>query len=142
MFAGNEPHPPIDIFCHGDEVVATVRGELDCSTAPGLAERLGEVIEIVRPRRLILDLAGVPFLDCAGARAIARVQARMDTGGQVVLRSLQPVPGKVIKITGLAAGCVIEGAGQGGHARVFGWPRWADPRRRRAAPEPGLRQIG
>jgi anti-anti-sigma factor len=57
----------VAIRWHGDQVMVAVHGEIDFVAAPALSARLGEVIEVAKPRRLILDLAGVPFLDCAGA---------------------------------------------------------------------------
>jgi anti-anti-sigma factor len=49
--------------------VATVTGELDIATAPGLMEGLLKVVE-THPERLVLDLGSLVFVDVAGARAL------------------------------------------------------------------------
>lgn len=99
----------VDIRWHGDQATVVVHGEIDFFTAPALSARLGEVIDVAKPRRLILDLADVPFLDCAGARAIAGVRAALPECCQVVLCSLRPSPRRVFQITGLWQGCVVDG---------------------------------
>jgi anti-anti-sigma factor len=99
----------VDIRWHGDQATVAVHGEIDFFTAPALSARLGEVIEVARPRRLILDLAGVRFLDCAGARAVADARAALPECCQVVIRSLRPSPRRVFEITGLWHGCVVDG---------------------------------
>ena len=43
----------VDIRWHGDQATVAVHGEIDFFTAPALAARLGEVIEVARPRRLV-----------------------------------------------------------------------------------------
>jgi anti-anti-sigma factor len=80
----------VDIHWHGDQATVAVLGEIDFFTAPALSVRLDEVIDIARPRRLIVDLAGVPFLDCAGARAVAGARAALPECCQMVLCSLRP----------------------------------------------------
>ena len=99
----------VDIRWHGDQATVAVYGEIDFFTAPALSARLGEVIEVARPRRLILDLGGVRFLDCAGARAVAGARAALPECCQVELRLLRPMPRKVFEITGLWHGCVVDG---------------------------------
>lgn len=99
----------VDIGWHGDQATVAVRGEIDFFNAPALSARLGEVIDVAKPRRLILDLAGVPFLDRAGAQAVADARAALPECCQVVLCSLRPLPRKVFQITGLWHGCVVDG---------------------------------
>lgn len=99
----------VDVCWHGGVATVAVRGEIDSSTAPRLSERLAEVIGGAQPRRLILDLADVPFVDCAGARALAGVRAALPGCCQVVIRSLCPSARKVFALTGLWCGCVVDG---------------------------------
>jgi anti-anti-sigma regulatory factor len=56
-----------------------------------------------------VDLGGVRFLDCAGARAVAGARAALPECCEVVLCSLRPLPRKVFEITGLWRGCVVDG---------------------------------
>lgn len=49
--------------------VVIAEGAVDASALPLLSWHLARVVER-RPRMLVLDLAGVSFLDCAAAHAI------------------------------------------------------------------------
>lgn len=131
----------VEIRWHGDRAMVAVHGEIDFFTAPALSARLGEVVE-ARPRQLILDLGGVPFLDCAGARAVAGAGAGLPGCCQVVIRSLRPSPRRLFEVTDLWHGCVVDGILRTGGegvipARARRWPqlakRWGRqswPRRR------------
>jgi anti-anti-sigma factor len=99
----------VGVRWQGGQATVWVHGEIDFFSASDLSARLGEVIEVARPRRLIVDLAGVPFLDCAGARAVAGARAALPECCPVVIRSLRPSPRRVFEITGLWHGCVVDG---------------------------------
>jgi anti-anti-sigma factor len=60
-------------------VVATVEGELDVDTAPGLSEQL--VPLAAAGRHLILNLAGVRFCDCAGLSLFLRLRKSVSASG-------------------------------------------------------------
>lgn len=85
----------------GEEVVVEVRGELDVATSPDLRATLHPVA-VAGPPRVVVDLSGVSFIDSTGigvlVTALKQVRAR---GGQMVLRSPQPMVRKVLAITGL-----------------------------------------
>jgi anti-anti-sigma factor len=51
-----------------------VTGDVDLETAPLLVERLLATLRTRAPRRLLLDLSGVEFLDCAGISALVTVR--------------------------------------------------------------------
>ena len=54
-----------------------------------------------RTERLGFDLAGVLFLDCAGARAL-RIATRFAPGGcPVIIGSLSPMPRRIAELLGL-----------------------------------------
>lgn len=80
--------------------VITVGGELDLVTA-------GELEDFVcRARRpgdqVVLDLAGVGFLDCSGLRALLRVhQDVLSDGGASRLAAPERIAGRVLAITGV-----------------------------------------
>jgi anti-anti-sigma factor len=75
----------------------TVTGELDIATAPGLAERLDKVAS-AHPERLVLDLAGLAFLDAAGARALAAVTRAAPPGCPVIVRAISPAAGRLLRL--------------------------------------------
>ncbi|MGE5288932.1 MAG: STAS domain-containing protein [Micromonosporaceae bacterium] len=83
------------------EATVTVRGEIDISTAGILAGRLAAVIGR-GPRRLVIDMAGVDFMDSSGLHALIRVRAALPEECPVVLRSLQQQVRRVLEVSGLS----------------------------------------
>lgn len=67
--------PPLAIavtpVVHGTVTIA-VTGEIDMLTAPQLWAALTGTMDAYQPRSLIVDMAGVPFLDAAGMTALVR----------------------------------------------------------------------
>jgi anti-anti-sigma factor len=93
----------------GHTLHAVVTGELDISTESRLRRRLARGIEKRLPERLMLDLAGVTFMDCAGLSALVWVDDQMrERGGHTVLcRPSRPVL-KVISLLGLQSRFAIQ----------------------------------
>lgn len=87
----------------GDVLIVALTGELDLATAPSLRERLtGLVQSDPPPCRLVLDVAGLHFLDASGISALLTTQRVMAArGGEVVLRSPTRLVRRVIKVLDL-----------------------------------------
>ena len=68
-----------EISDEGGSPVLAVRGEVDFLSAPQLAASLDELVG-ASPRRLLVDLAGTTFMDCAGARVIAEARLALPRG--------------------------------------------------------------
>jgi anti-sigma B factor antagonist len=84
-----------------DEVVVEVQGEVDMAAAPEFSASLRHALEDCRGRVLI-DLAGVTFIDSQGLKALVR--AYKSYGHQhrrVILRAPQPQTRRVLEISGL-----------------------------------------
>jgi anti-anti-sigma factor len=81
----------------GGRVVA-LSGELDVSTAQGLAEQLiGEPGSLV-----VVDLSQLTFVDSSGLGAIHAARRKMiECGGNLVLCRPNPMVSLVLEITGL-----------------------------------------
>ncbi|WP_244524770.1 STAS domain-containing protein [Trujillonella endophytica] len=86
----------------------SVVGEVDCSTAPRLTESIDAVLA-TGPAELVVDLAGVSFLDSAGLHALVTAHGRAEqqgirmrvlVGTRAVLRPIQ--------VTGLEAVLGVE----------------------------------
>ena len=97
----------------GVPLVVRVYGELDAESAPGLRD---ELLRIMRRHGscLLLDLAGVSFLDCAGINVLlaTRRRARLEGGW---LRVVHPSAAawRVISLLGLQDVLTAErGAGE------------------------------
>jgi anti-anti-sigma factor len=78
----------------------TLHGELDlCAASELLIQAAGAVDS--RTERLVLDMAGLTFLDCAGARALAMAASFVPAGCPVIIRSLNPGARRVLDLLGL-----------------------------------------
>ena len=74
-------------------------GEIDSYTAPALAQRLS-----AEPKILVLDLAGVSFIDSSGLRILIEAhQSRIDAASSLTLRSPSAAVQRLLEISGLSA---------------------------------------
>ncbi|MGC0208355.1 STAS domain-containing protein [Streptomyces levis] len=79
----------------GPAAVATVTGEIDLHTAPGLRARALELIDQGH-HHLILDLSGVGFCDSAGLSALIGIwHGAREAGGTL---SLAAVPDRLMRM--------------------------------------------
>lgn len=86
-----------------------LKGELDHHGAKGLLVRLEREIALSVPGRLVLDFAGVTFMDSAGIAVAMRGWQRMrETGGSMTLRHVAPQPKKVFEAAGIGRLMSIE----------------------------------
>ena len=86
--------------------MATVaaHGRLDAKAAPELAARLSEIIEVVRPRRLVVDLADVAYVDRPGAMALIAAGAELPgSSDQLVIRSIPHAALRFFQIASVAS---------------------------------------
>src|SRR5258705_6459792 len=84
-----------------DGAVCTLNlgGALDLLTADEFLQHAARVLDD-RMERLVLDLAGVAFLDCAGVRALAIATCFAPSGCPVIIRSLSPPARRIITALG------------------------------------------
>ena len=85
-----------------DGPVSTVilYGDLDLPATDGFLQQAALAVD-ERTERLVFDLAGVTFLDCAGVRALS-IAARLAPGGcPVIIRSLSPMARRIVELLGL-----------------------------------------
>ena len=75
----------------------TVRGELDLSTAPVLAQAVdGELTP--PPSALVVDLTPTAFMDSSGARELVRI-ARKTAAAGVALHVIAPHGNRAVRLT-------------------------------------------
>lgn len=98
----------IEMDVNPEGVTMVIAGELDLTTRPVLAEHLSAVL-CTRPRRLILDLAGIRFMDCGSARLIVSAGQFLPEGRCPIIRHASRAVRRVLELTGFDAGCEIEG---------------------------------
>jgi anti-anti-sigma factor len=88
--------------------VVHLSGELDMATAPALDEVVTSALRS-RPSALVLDAAGLTFLDSTGIHLLMKIgQAADAIGCSLVLRSPRRAVLKVLRITGTDALLVID----------------------------------
>jgi anti-sigma B factor antagonist len=111
--------------CDGPAVVG-LRGELDVADAAGVAATLAAVA--VHGRAIIVDLAGLEFIDSSGLAALvlARKQARQ-AGGDLLLAAPQDQVLRVLAVTRLIEvfsvhASVEQAAGSAGRSRPVAVP--------------------
>lgn len=92
----------------GDALVLAVRGELDLHNSPELRSELLDLLNRVRPRRLVLNLTQVPYMDSSAlAVLVEALKKLMKTAGKVYLVGLQPRVKGLLEIARLASIFVI-----------------------------------
>jgi anti-sigma B factor antagonist len=72
-----------------DATILSPQGEIDLSRAPSLREQLN-LAQSKRPRRLIVDLSAVPYMDSSGvATLVEAMQHARRQGGKLILSAMQ-----------------------------------------------------
>jgi anti-anti-sigma factor len=104
----------------GDQVVVSLEGELDCSNTDELTHLLLGVLGD-RPRRVVVDLANVTFMDSSGLRCLleaAEHAARRD--GELVLERASGIVRRVLALTGTEEVLTREASGEETHGQSVG----------------------
>jgi anti-sigma B factor antagonist len=88
-------------------VVVRPRGELDLASAPAVAAALGLVA--AREPRIIVDLAGLEFIDASGVAALSRGRRHArNAGGDLLLAAPQRQVRRVLAIIWEADGFAVH----------------------------------
>ncbi|MFL1381988.1 STAS domain-containing protein [Nocardiopsis protaetiae] len=93
-FQDRLPHPGV--------TVVPVDGEIDLATVPGLRARLAAAAREERCECLVVDLAGVGFLDASGVGALVAAHRILAArGARLVLARPRPAVARVLEILGM-----------------------------------------
>ena len=80
----------------------TLAGELDHHAAAAAIRRSERLLDEHQPGALVLDLAGLSFMDSSGEAVILRLYKRLlNTGGRIWLENPQEQPLRVLDISGI-----------------------------------------
>jgi anti-anti-sigma factor len=90
----------VKIVRDGAVCTLILHGDLDLGAAGEFLQHAARVLDD-RIERLVLDLAGVTFLDCAGVRALAIATCFAPSGCPVIIRSLSPPARRIIELLGI-----------------------------------------
>src|SRR2546429_8229325 len=75
----------------GDAILASVRGEIDLHNSPELRTQLLKFLDEQKPKKLILNLSAVPYMDSSAiAVLVEALQKLRRNGGKIYLTGLQP----------------------------------------------------
>ena len=96
----------VDVTSSGDRTIVTASGEVDVAAAPALRAALSRASRLVPASRrhapVLVDLAGVTFLDSRALRVLADAAlASRRIGRELVLVDPNPVMVRLLTITGL-----------------------------------------
>ena len=92
------------IITYDDGRCLTLRllGELDHAAAQEVMPGIEDAVEEYLPRRCVLDLSGLSFMDSSGIALILRSQQRMQLmEGSVVLRNVPEQARRVLDAAGI-----------------------------------------
>lgn len=85
------------------ELVMAIAGELDQHRAAHIIEQIKDKIDLLLPRRLVLDLKELSFTDSSGIAVILRLHRAMkQVDGEMAIINLQPQPRKLLLAAGLS----------------------------------------
>ena len=84
----------------GEELVVSLKGQLDRLTAPEFGEKMNGKLDGVR--KLSLDLAGLEYVSSAGLREFLKLQQIMDEQGEMVLSHVNDVIMDVFELSGFS----------------------------------------
>lgn len=79
-----------------------IQGELDHHGAKNALRELEMAIDAALPVRMVMDLAGVTFMDSSGIALILRAQQRMQLmDGSLLVRNVPPQAKRVLDAAGI-----------------------------------------
>ncbi len=102
--------PELSVFARWDHGLATIvlQGELDITSAPRAQQCLAGILG-KNPSRLVIDLAGLSFMDTQGVKLIARACQGLSAGRVVIIRGPNPSVHRVLTATGIDQVCIVDG---------------------------------
>ena len=93
----------------GDAVVASVKGEIDLHNSPQVRGQLLKFLEEQKPKKLVLNLGGVPYMDSSAIAVLVEALQKMrKSGGKIYLTDLQPRVKGLLEIARLDSIFVIS----------------------------------
>lgn len=94
----------------GPDVILSPTGDVDLSRSPALRSSLRQIQETRRPKRLVVDLSGVSYMDSSGvATLVEALQTTRKQGSKMVLCGLGPRVRSIFEIARLDTVFTIVG---------------------------------
>jgi anti-anti-sigma factor len=89
----------VDLVHLDGTAVLTVRGDIDMATASTFGSAIERTVALGVP--VVLDFAGVTFMDSSGLNALVTAHQRADRPGAVQVRNPSPQVSRLLAMTGL-----------------------------------------
>jgi anti-anti-sigma factor len=94
-----------------DEYTLQPRGDIDVASVEEHRGQWLAAVEERRPRRLVIDMSDVTFLDSTGLGAIVALQRRQRShGGVVAIANAAPPVERILQLTGMHLTMEVNGA--------------------------------
>ena len=94
---------PVTIEVNGDTMTARLSGELDHHHTQKLREEIDRSVQKERPARLVLNCAGVEFMDSSGiGLVLGRYRLMQEREGRLALSAMPPHIRRVMRVAGIA----------------------------------------
>ena len=92
---------------------AAIGGEIDHHTARNIRAQIDAAIGQYEPKRLVLDMGGVTFMDSSGVGLImGRYRMMQSCGGAVAVENVSPRIEKMLRLSGIGQLARISGKEQ------------------------------
>jgi anti-sigma B factor antagonist len=86
----------------GETLVVELRGEIDLHNSPEVRTAALDLVVKANPKKLILNLSQVPYMDSSGIAVLVELLSRLRrAGGKVFLTNLQPRVQSILQIARL-----------------------------------------
>lgn len=103
----------IDVRTSSKETVVFLSGEIDHHNAAFLRMGIDKMIHEKRPRRLVLDLSSIRFMDSSGLGLImGRFSLVRELGGELIVRDPSESIMRICRLAGLERMVKIEKGGR------------------------------
>ena len=100
----------LELCENGDELLIRLSGEIDHHSAVRVRTEIDERITLIRPKKAIMDLSQIDFMDSSGLGLIMGRYMKMQAiGGVLTLREPNERLLKIFKLAGLEKIVNIEG---------------------------------
>lgn len=94
---------PVTIEVNGNTMTARLSGELDHHHTQKLREEIDRSVQKEHPNRLILNFAGVEFMDSSGiGLVLGRYRLMQEREGSLLLCAMPPHIRRVMRVAGIA----------------------------------------
>jgi anti-anti-sigma factor len=103
-----------------DQVVVKLEGELDCSNTDELTRLLHNVV-LSRPRRVVVDLAAVTFMDSSGLRCLLQAAEHASSrDAHLVVERPSGIVRRVLAVTGTEEALTRKVSNEGARGQSVG----------------------